>query len=214
MSKKREPNARGQGEQLREQLVAAASELLLMPQSVALPSLRAVARRCAVSPAAVYLHFDSQAALLGAVLDAQLASLRDSILAAVPTDGEPEALLDAFGVAYARWGMAHPGGYQLLFESADQFGTAHSAGDEEGRWELIEVGTGLVAASTGVDDADARPLAFQLWAGLHGIVSLRLHKPQLAWPTSLEDEVAALMRSISSRALPTANRPVSRHPLG
>jgi len=28
---------------------------------------------------------------------------------------------------------------------------------------------------------------------LHGIVSLRIHKPDLPWPTTIDDEIAALV---------------------
>ncbi|MEY2847516.1 MAG: hypothetical protein RI885_181, partial [Actinomycetota bacterium] len=79
----REQNDRGTGSRLRAALVAAAADLLLSPQPLTPPSLRAVARACAVSPAAVYLHFASQQALLTAVVDAQFDELRDVIHAAL-----------------------------------------------------------------------------------------------------------------------------------
>lgn len=181
---KREPNARGTGEQLRQQLVAAASELLLSPQSVALPSLRAVARACSVSPAAVYLHFESQQALLTAVIESQLLDLGAAIRSAPQHELGP---IVAFGLAYAGWGLEHPGAYQLLFESADRLDLPghehHDAGDA-----LIAEGSALIAAA--VPGADAPRLAMSVWAALHGIVSLRLHKPDMHWHTDLETEIA------------------------
>lgn len=179
---KREPNARGTGEQLREQLVAAASELLLSPQSVALPSLRAVARACEVSPAAVYLHFESQQALLAAVIESQLADLGATIRTAAEGSADP---LVAFGLAYAHWGLQHPGAYQLLFESADRLALddhPHDAGDA-----LIAEASELIASLA--PGGDPRRKAMSLWAALHGIVSLRLHKPDMQWDTDLETEI-------------------------
>ena len=62
---------RGQGELLRGELVAAATELLLAPQDVAPPSLRAIARHVGVVPSAVYRHFDSAEALTAVVVAEQ-----------------------------------------------------------------------------------------------------------------------------------------------
>jgi AcrR family transcriptional regulator len=189
----REPNPRGEGDQLRAQLVAAASELLLTTQSIAMPSLRAVARACSVSPAAVYLHFDSQQSLLLAVLDEQTAQLRDFIHAAVEgkTGGE---LVRAFAIAYVEWGFAHPGGYQLLFESADQLQLEHS--DQDEGWNLLIEATAIAVAVTSLPEAEAMVLAFRLWSAMHGIVSLRLHKQDAPWPTSYEVEVDAAIGSV------------------
>ena len=180
----REPNARGTGEQLREQLVAAASELLLSPQSVALPSLRAVARACSVSPAAIYLHFDSAQALTVAVLDAQLDDMENAITASMPV-GDPRVRLAALGSAYADWGLSHPGAYQLVFESADRLELPDRAHE---RWSLIEEATRLIVEVSGIPEAEASVLAVRLWALLHGMVSLRIHKPHLPW-ASVEVEI-------------------------
>ncbi len=142
----RQPNARGSGEQLRAQLVAAASELLLSPQAVALPSLRAVARACSVSPAAIYLHFDSVQELTAAVLDAQLDDMEGAITSRLP-DAAPRVRLAALGAAYAQWGLSHPGAYQLVFESADRLDLPDRGHD---RWSLIEEAARLVVEASGI----------------------------------------------------------------
>ncbi|WP_294179810.1 TetR/AcrR family transcriptional regulator [uncultured Schumannella sp.] len=181
----RESNPRGAGDQLRAELVAAASALLLDPQSVALPSLRAVARACSVSPAAVYLHFDSAQALTTAVLDAQLDDLEKAIRSQLPEGVPPRARLAALGRAYAGWGLAHPGAYQLVFESADRLDLPEH---EHDRWSLIDEAARLVAAETTVTPDQATATALRLWTMLHGLVSLRIHKPLLPWPP-VDDEI-------------------------
>ena len=194
---KREPNPRGEGDHLRADLVAAASELLLTTQSVALPSLRAVARACSVSPAAVYLHFDSQKALVAAVIQAQTRALRDAMSEAV--EREPvERKGEAFAGAYVRWGLEHPGAYQLLFESADQLGLDHED-DDEG-WDLMQDAARLLVQVEGVSEDESLVLAHRIWVGIHGIVSLRLHKPDEPWPTTLDDDVAVTLRSLLATA--------------
>lgn len=187
---RRDPNPRGTGDQLRADLVAAASALLVEPHAVALPSLRAVARACSVSPAAVYLHFDSVQSLTAAVLDAQLDDLESSMRPHL-ADGVParDQLAD-FGAAYVRWGIEHPGAYQLIFESADRLDLPDR---EHVRWSLIDEVARLVSESTGASTPDASVTAVRLWTILHGMVSLRIHKPSLPWgPIAVElDDVLA-----------------------
>lgn len=189
----REPNARGEGDQLRRQLVRAAGELLLQPQPVALPSLRAVARACSVSPAAVYLHFASQAALIQAVLDEQLDALGRWMRDAVDPRSSAVERLQAFALAYVTWGLAHPGGYQLLFETADRL-QPEAHGHE--RWDLIEETHRLVQEVTGSDEVAAEAVTFGLWAQLHGVVSLRVHKVDVSWPRTADADVRTLVDQV------------------
>jgi AcrR family transcriptional regulator len=186
---KRESNPRGEGDVLRAQLVDAAAAMLLAPRGIELPSLRAVARACGVSPAAVYLHFESQHALIIAVIEAQLGELASYVrdrLAAAADSGQLEAL----GIAYAEWALAHPGGYQLLFESADELATEEHNG--EPGWELVYAVESQLRAA-GLSDAAAKSSAYRLWASIHGVVSLRLHKPDLVWPSDWRDDILKLI---------------------
>lgn len=191
-------NPRGQGDLLRARLVEAASAMLTDPQAIAVPSLRAVARACEVSPAAVYLHFDSQVALIQAVIDEQLARMSAAV-ADRDAVGTPAERLTALGLAYVEWGIANPGAYQLLFESADRLDVASPHDESESRWDLIRGAAALIGAALGTSPERSRRLAFQVWAALHGIASLRIHKPDLDWPTSLSDEVAALVATLPAR---------------
>lgn len=193
----RERNARGSGEQLREQLIAAANDLLVRPQRLSVPSLRAVARACGVSPAAVYLHFDSVEALILAVIEAQYDDLGASLAAAREGMMPGPELLIAAGLGYAEWGLAHPGAYQLLFESADELQLATTVDLEGARgWDLIEELAGEVARSTSNGQQQSIVLAVRLWTALHGIVSLRMHKSDHEWPTTIETEVRELVALI------------------
>src|SRR5215469_18533094 len=63
---RRQRNPRGQGERLREDIIAAASRLLEDPGTGPL-SLRAVAREVGVAATSVYLHFDDVESLVRAV---------------------------------------------------------------------------------------------------------------------------------------------------
>ena len=193
----RQRNARGNGDQLRDQLVAAASELLLTPSPIVLPSLRAVARSCSVSPAAVYLHFDSQQELISAVIQTQMQALARTISAAVAVGRTDMERVHAFCIAYVTWGIEHPGAYQLLFESADRLSTAPHESD----WSLLDSAARLVAMATEAEPSPSPStvIAFRVWTTLHGIVSLRLHKINAPWPTPLDIEVRTVIDSLVGR---------------
>jgi AcrR family transcriptional regulator len=189
----RTPNPRGSGDQLRGELVAAARELLLAPREVAPFSLRAVAKTVGVSPTAVYRHFDSAGRLVEAVLDDQNDALRAALGSATPSTVDLPAVT-AMALRYVRWGLANPGGYQLLFESADRIG--HRGGPGTPGWDMIESLTEVVEHVTAADRASATSLAIRAWSSLHGLTSLRLHKPGLEWPTTIEHEVDVLVGTL------------------
>jgi AcrR family transcriptional regulator len=190
----RESNRRGEGDHLRAELVEAATELLVAPQTVAPPSLRAIARECGVSPSAVYLHFDSQADLIAAVVDAQYDELAAALAAADRPRAAAPARLQALARAYVTWGIEHPGAYQLLFESADALpiaftGSSVGAGLMDGVAELIRA-----HGNCRRDEAAKR--AQRMWVALHGLVSLHIRKPQAAWTTPPATEAGYLVSAL------------------
>jgi AcrR family transcriptional regulator len=64
---KRRRAARGSGEQLREEILNAATDLLLETGHAKDVSIRSVAQRVGVTPPSIYLHFADKDALLDAV---------------------------------------------------------------------------------------------------------------------------------------------------
>ena len=62
----RRPNARGQGERLREEIISAAVQMLGDLADDEALSLRAVARAVSISPTSVYLYFPDRDALVAA----------------------------------------------------------------------------------------------------------------------------------------------------
>ncbi|WP_093786655.1 TetR/AcrR family transcriptional regulator [Actinacidiphila guanduensis] len=159
---------------LRAELVAAAVEMLARPQPVAVPSLRSIARACQVAPSAVYWHFPSEADLRSAVLDAEYASMVRAVEEALDGAAADEDPLVAAGDAYIDWALAHPGAYQLLFESGDELPATRAPHGPR-------LQTRIVALARRVDPDAAFPAALLLWSGWHGIVSLRLHKGEWDW---------------------------------
>lgn len=189
----REANRRGEGDQLRAELIAAATELLVSPQQVAAPSLRAIAREVGVSPSGVYLHFASQEDLISAVIESQYDELRASLLATDRPTAAPLDRLVTMARTYVAWGIEHPGAYQLLFESADALpGSSPAIGTGDA---LMDAVAALVRAHAGITPARARLVAMRIWISLHGLVSLRIHKPHAWWQASAAKDSEALVRA-------------------
>jgi len=92
---------------LPDRLLAAATALVTErgPQGF---SLREVARRARVSEAAPYWHFASKEALLAGVAEQGFLRLADAMAEVRARVAEPRRRLQALGVAYVRFALAHP----------------------------------------------------------------------------------------------------------
>ena len=217
-------NPRGEGSNLREELVAAATELLLSPQPVAAPSLRSVARAAGVAPSAVYLHFSSQAELVDAVVIGQFEQVCGVMEAADNPAADSQDRLFAVLRAYVRWGLDNPGAYQLVFErpaptddailvmssgvdeagdlpdgiSADQPPPAGSSGNEHPHgFNVLHARLMGMCHDAGMTAAQAQDHVVRLWAMAHGLTSLRLHKPAGLWQHDVDVDVRALVALMS-----------------
>jgi AcrR family transcriptional regulator len=181
----RERSPRGEGARLRDDLVTAARDLLVVREETAPFSLRSVAKAVGVSPAAVYRHFASAEELVEAVIADQNDSLRDALGA---------GSLAQLASRYAEWGLANRGSYVLLFESADRL--AHRGGPGSPGWDMVESLAARLAHERSIPLDEGTILAIRMWTVLHGVISLRIHKPDLPWPTSLDEEIAELLRRL------------------
>lgn len=174
---------------LRSELIAAAVAMLAEPQPVAVPSLRSIARECGVQPSAVYWHFPSEADLRQAVLDHEYSSLVDTVKRAIETAPPGTDLLVVSAQAYVRWGLSHPGAYQLLFESADELPASRAPHGARLQDRIVRL------------TADANPntpfsSALLLWSAYHGLVSLRLHKTDWDWGFDIDEATARIVTAL------------------
>ncbi|MEU6581113.1 TetR/AcrR family transcriptional regulator [Nocardia sp. NPDC046763] len=186
----RQRRTRGEGERLRAELVAAAIDLLLEPQPLPAPSLRAIARACGVAPSAVYMHFASQDALNYAVITELFGRLRADLDAADPEAASPAERLDALLGAYLTWAENHPGAYQLLFERPDPL-------DTEGEGPGLDLLDRLARLLPDTDPQARRATALRIWCAVHGVASLRIHKPSAPWAATARSDARALVAGLA-----------------
>lgn len=177
---------RGTGHELREVVLRAATELLGKLGDVDALTMRAVAAASGVTPPSVYRHFPDKDALVQAVIAERFAEFTDALQTAAATGGKrPLERLEGMSRAYLHFGEEHPGHYRVLF-SATNAGPAglglqpdvEHPGAASHRALVDAVGACLPASKR----EQGVPLATELWASLHGILDLRITKPDMPWP--------------------------------
>lgn len=135
-------------------------------------SLREIARRAGVSPAAPYRHFAGLGELLAAVaadgFGKLAADLDDAWSKAV---GDP---LPALGRAYVRFARANPRLYRLMFGAATDAGPDSPIG-LAGREAFARL-KAAIAEGGALEENTARIAAVSAWAHVHGLAMLLLDR--------------------------------------
>lgn len=187
-------NARGEGERLRDEIIAAAIKVLSTIGPEDPFSLRAVAKEAEIAPPSVYIHFEDRNLLLLAVLEElfreQVAIRAAAEVAAASAGGGPWERLLARSIATVEFGLKHPGHYKVLFEGRVVLRLSDPRIADFGRPLLLRSVELIreiepIAAEARVAQ-DPQRLALLLWSGLHGVISLRINKPTLDWPSAAE----------------------------
>jgi AcrR family transcriptional regulator len=154
---------------LREALIAA-TEDILAKEGAEFFTLRAVARRAGVSPAAPSHHFGNAAGLLVAVGLRGYAELTRMLKEAGEGAGTPIERLHAQGTAYVRFALRYPGRFELMFSNKRRLiGDDRLKGAGKAAYEEMERTLGEV-----VPAKDARVAAIAAWSTIHGFAKLAI----------------------------------------
>ena len=177
---------------LRAALVRAAMELLEESGENDL-SLRAVARRAGVSPAAPYRHYASREALISAVAAVGYRELAEQLAGAHPSPSTPGQLATV-AVAYVRFALERPGLFRVMFgEPCDRDNDERVAATEA----VSAYVRGIVERS--FPDADADALATAAWGLVHGLAFLYLDgKLDATDLAAVDDRVHAAVEAIAT----------------
>ena len=147
-------------------------------------SMRRIAEKIDYSPTTVYLHFVDKADLLFHICEetfAKLVAQGDKLLA---QKIDPLTKLKMFGRTYIEFGLKHPDHYRLTFM------VQHEPGELEERYENSIGHRAFELLRLCAEECIARgvfrridlSLASQaLWAGVHGITSLLIARPDFPW---------------------------------
>lgn len=171
---RKKPEGRYHHGDLRRALIDAAVAIVERDGRSAL-TLRAAARLIGVSEAAPYRHFADKDALLASVAEEGLRTLSSLMREeAAPHEANPARRLQALGVAYVKFAVAHPARFRMMFTSVTaepESYPALAAAYEETFDLLLGAITACQRAGL-VRDGDPRELALAAWAIVHGLADL------------------------------------------
>jgi AcrR family transcriptional regulator len=156
---------------LRDALIGAAQQIL-EAEGLAALSLRGVARRAGVSPAAPYHHFPDKQALLDAVAERGFDALTAAMTTRMDKVGGSTARLDASGIGYVAFAVANPALFGLMFSPIGQSPSAGTSLDLARQRAYAVLQKAAAAASRGGKASADECL--RLWALVHGIAKLVL----------------------------------------
>lgn len=170
--------------------VSAAMELLEESGESAL-SLRAVARRSGVSPAAPYRHYADREALVSAVAALGYRELAERLAAAHPSPATPEQLTRV-AVAYVQFALDRPALFRLMFgEPCDRDNDERTAATATVTLYLREIVRRVFPA------ADPDAMATATWALVHGLAFLHLDgKLDAPTPAAVADHVTTTIHAL------------------
>lgn len=194
---------------LREKLVAA-TEALILERGVDGFSLREVARRAGVSPAAPAHHFGDTRGLLTEVAMRGYADFGDVLAAADARGGDPEKRLNEQGIAYVTFALKNPARFALMFR-ADKVDLANG--------KLLEISSrsfrtleGAIKAATGTAanvelSPDGFGLLMAVWSIVHGFSHLALGREfdYAAQQRGGKDQILKSFLPLTLKHLPVPN---------
>lgn len=171
----------------RSTLVQAGVRVLAREGDTQRVSLRAVAAEAGVTPPAVYRYFPDRRALVAAVVRAGFERF-DILLAGAGTDAAgPFEVLRHRCRAYVAFATTEPGLYRVLFgawsagpKAVGTYGRQSHPG--AGSFGVLSGSIQLCLQAGAPARGTSTSLALLLWSALHGMVDLRVGKPELPWP--------------------------------
>jgi AcrR family transcriptional regulator len=173
-------------EEIRGRILDAARELFAARGYEAV-TMRKIAEAIEYSPTAIYLHFADKLDVLRACCDADFRLLAKKFRK-IAEIADPIERLKATGRAYADFGFKHPNHYQLMFMTPKP-PVVHEASDiergnpEEDAYAFLKgtVGAAIASGRLRPELDDVELLSQVVWAGVHGVVSLRIAKCKDDW---------------------------------
>lgn len=191
MSRPRRRAPRGSGDQLRDEILDATTELLLEKGSAKEVSIRSVAHRVGVTSPSIYLHFRDKDELLDAVCARYFESLHDEMQqAAVGKDSTLE-VLRAQGLAYVRFAIATPELYRIAAMGEGRPGSDIDITLASSAFVHMRDSVQLLMDQGIYPVSDPTTVALELWTAAHGVAALLVAKPYLPFgdPEEFADRI-------------------------
>jgi AcrR family transcriptional regulator len=169
------------------QKVLDAARALFVDKGYDAVTMRAIAENIDYSPTAIYVHFGDKEALLRELCASDFRALAKS-LQRIAQIRDPLERIRKAGLAYVHFGTEHPNHYRLMFmtprPTVPRAATKIQEGNpEEDSYAFLKsavaeaIGAGLLLSQF----EDPELVSQMIWTCLHGVVSLRIAKPDDEW---------------------------------
>lgn len=176
----RSRHRKGEGEQLRREILDATRDLLAEKGNLELVSIRDIAGRIGVSPPSIYLHFEDKDHLGYEVCREAFADFAARLVPSFTAEGNSLDRLRILGREYVQWGLDNAALYPVLFIGSPP--ASITVEEMEGDPGLVVL-DGLVSLvrggmEEGLISTERSPeaTAWAMWAGVHGAVLLLTSK--------------------------------------
>ena len=178
---KRRRAPRGSGEQLREEILDATTELLLETGHAKAVSIRSVAQRVGVTPPSIYLHFADKDALLDAVCPRYFEKLDEEMQRAAADQPSRIDVLRAQGLAYVRFALKTPELYRIATMGEGRPGSDVDITLNSSAFVHMRNSVESLMAEGIYPPGDSTAMALELWTVAHGVAALLISRPYLPW---------------------------------
>lgn len=177
---RRRRSPRGSGEQLRAEILTAATELLLESGDESAVSIRAVANRVGVTPPSIYIHFADKDTLIDEVVAQYFTRLDEVMRAAGAEHADSWEAAHAQGMAYVRFAVENAELYRVATMKVCAEGTDADAVLGQSAFVHFAETIERLMDEGFVDKGDPTPVVLELWTAAHGVAALMIAKPYIA----------------------------------
>lgn len=190
---------RGSGDQLRDEILDAATDLLLDTGDAKAVSIRSVAQRVGVTPPSIYLHFADKDALLDAVCVRYFEKLDEEMQEVAGQAGDVGTsavdVLRAQGLAYVRFALKTPELYRIATMGQGSPGSDVDMTLNSSAFVHMRTSVEALIDEGIYPPGDPTTLALELWTVAHGVAALLISRPYLPWG-DVEEFADRVLRSV------------------
>jgi AcrR family transcriptional regulator len=188
---KRRRAPRGSGAELRDEILDAATELLLETGSAKAVSIRSVSQRVGVTSPSIYLHFADKDALLDAVCGRYFEQLHEVMQRVADEQPTPLERLRAQGLAYVRFARENAELYRIAMMAEGRPGSDVDMALNTAAFVHMRDTVQALMDEGSYPVGDATVAALDLWTVAHGLAALFVSLPYLAFgdPEEFADRV-------------------------
>ena len=198
----RSPSARANGTGSREAILEATEALLLAGGADAM-SIRKVSERCGYTAPTIYHHFGDKAGLLAALLEERFSKIHE-LMASIPRGDDAAAYLRETARTFVHFALDNPDHYRLLSVPGLDPQSVPSA---EASRELVRAALEELAREGTLATVDIDAAYETTWAMIHGVISLRLLRPDYPFSDQMIELAFEVMEGGLLRREPRASTP-------